>query len=275
MAEADLIAAYLNELQPGLRWQRNADLVALELEDHLRESAARRTALGIDSVAAQQETLQQFGEPHMVALAFNLNSKGDIAMPTKFTRAAGTSALIAAGLWITAAVTGLWGQLDMTEAWSDAIVPVIAALFFAALLCTLFTVAGTLTRTGGGRDPLTISALVLAGISVLVMSAMPWGWTFSALPLAVAALLVTLRLRANGLGSPAHWLLVAAWPLGSATWILMEALRVGQVDSYGEYPAAFHTGFALAVALFALGLIAIGRWLHSEEPAVVLDGATA
>ena len=273
MAEADLIAAYLNELQPSLRWQRTADLVALELEDHLRESAARRTALGVDSDTAQRETLHQFGEPHIVALAFNLNSRGDIAMPTQFTRAAGTSALIAAGLWIAAAVAALWGQFDMTEVWSDEIFPYFMALVIAALLCTLFTVAGTLTRTGGGRDPLTISALVLGGISVLVMGAMPWTWVGSALPLTVAALLVTLRLRTNGLGSPAHWLLVAAWPLGSATLVLMEALRVGPVDRYGDYPAAWHTGFSLAVALFALGLFSIGRWLRSEEPAVVPGGA--
>ncbi len=65
MAEADLIAAYLNELQPSLRWQRTADLVALELEDHLRESAARRTALGVDSDTAQRETLHQFGDPSL------------------------------------------------------------------------------------------------------------------------------------------------------------------------------------------------------------------
>jgi len=275
MSEADLIAAYLNDLQPALRWQRNADLVTLELEDHLRESAARRTALGIDSVAAQRETLHQFGEPHIVALAFKLNSSGDIAMPTQFTRAAGASALIAAGLWITAVIAGLWGQFDMTEVWSDEIFPYFMALVIAALLCTLFTVAGTLTRTGGGRDPLTISALGLAGISLLVMGAMPWTWVASALPLTVAALLITFRLRANGLGSPAHWLLVAAWPLGSATLILMEALRVGPVDRYGDYPAAWHTGFFLAVALFALGLIVIGQWLRSEEPAVVPDGAVA
>ncbi len=163
----------------------------------------------------------------------------------------------------------------MTEVWSDERLPVIAALIIAAQLCTLFAIAGTLTRTGGGRDPLAISALVLAGISVLATSAMPWGWMFSALPLAVAALLVALRLRANGLGSPAHWLLVAAWPLGTATLVLMEALRVGPQDSYGEYPAAWHTGFSMAVAVFALGLVVVGRWLHSEEIAVVPRGATA
>lgn len=210
-----------------------------------------------------------------MALAFNLNSSGDIAMPTKFTRAVATSALIASGLWITAAIVGLWGQFHMTEVWSDERLPVIAALIIAAQLCTLFALAGTLTRTGGGRDPLAISALVLGGISVLATSAMPWGWMFSALPLAVAALLVALRLRANGLGSPAHWLLVAAWPLGTATLVLMEALRVGPQDSYGDYPAAWHTGFSLAVAVFPLGLVVVGLWLHSEEPAVVPGGATA
>lgn len=275
MPEADLIAAYLHELQPSLRWHRSADLVALELEDHLRESAARRTALGVDSVTAQRETLHQFGEPHIVARAFNLDSSGDIAMPTQFTHAAGTSALIAAGLWIPAAVAALWGLSDVIGGWNQGSYAITMALVVAALLCTLVAFAGMLIRTGGGRDPLTIFALVLGGLSVLVMGAAPWSWVVSALPLAVAALLVTLRLRTNGLGSPTHWLLVAAWPLGSATVILMEGLRVGTKDSYGDYPVAFMTGFTLAATLFALSLVSIGQWLRSEEPAFVPDGATA
>lgn len=275
MPEADLIAAYLNELQPSLRWQRSADLVALELEDHLRESAARRTALGADAVTAQRETLIQFGEPHIVARAFHLNSSGDIAMPTQFTRVAGTAALIAAGLWIPAAVAALWGLSDVLGGWTQGSYEATRALVVAALLCTLVAFAGTLIRTGGGRDPLTISVFAAGGLSVLVMGVAPWSWVASAMPLAFAGWLVMLRLQTNGLGSPTHWLLVAAWPLGSATVILLEGLRVGTKDSYGDYPVAFMIGFTLAATLFALALVSIGRWLRSEEAAFVPSGATA
>jgi len=58
----DLIAGYLEELHAGLRVPAaEAELIAAEAEDHLRETAAAGIAIGMTELEAQQAAISSFG----------------------------------------------------------------------------------------------------------------------------------------------------------------------------------------------------------------------
>lgn len=58
----DLIAGYLEELYAGLRVPAaEAELIAAEAEDHLRETAAAGIAIGMTELEAQQAAISSFG----------------------------------------------------------------------------------------------------------------------------------------------------------------------------------------------------------------------
>jgi hypothetical protein len=71
-------------------------------------------------------------------------------------------------------------------------------------------------------------------------------------------------------------LLVAAWPVGISTAIILDLLGVGPIDNYGDAYIAQKIGFATGSITFAAGLYAQGRWLRSETVVDVSDSmATA
>ena len=112
MAEPDLIEAYLIHLRGCLRFRRDADDVVAEAEDHVRESVERLCRSGADPITAQRITLERFGDPTVVARGLSVTAHGGIAMPTPFTRAAGTAALASALAWALAAVALAFGGLQ-------------------------------------------------------------------------------------------------------------------------------------------------------------------
>ena len=66
----DLIAGYLEELHAGLRVPAaEAELIAAEAEDHLRETAAAAMAIGMTELEAQQAAISSFGPVRAVARA--------------------------------------------------------------------------------------------------------------------------------------------------------------------------------------------------------------
>jgi len=89
--------------------------------------------------------------------------------------------------------------------------------------------------------------------------------------------MTVLRLRSARLGpSVGRVLLVAAWPVGIATAIILDLLGVGPIDSYGDAYIAQKIGFATGSIIFAAGLFAQGRWLRSETVVDMSDSvATA
>ncbi len=69
-AAPDLIAGYLEELCAGLRAPAaEAELIAAEAEDHLRETAAAGMAIGLTEVEAQQAAISSFGPVRAVVRA--------------------------------------------------------------------------------------------------------------------------------------------------------------------------------------------------------------
>jgi len=66
----DLIAGYLEELYAGLRVPAaEAELIAAEAEDHLRETAAAGIAIGMTELEAQQAAISSFGPIRAVVRA--------------------------------------------------------------------------------------------------------------------------------------------------------------------------------------------------------------
>jgi hypothetical protein len=66
----DLIAGYLEELCAGLRVPAvEAELIAAEAEDHLRETAAAGIAIGMTELEAQQAAISSFGPIRAVVRA--------------------------------------------------------------------------------------------------------------------------------------------------------------------------------------------------------------
>lgn len=267
MAESDLIAEYLVALRGALRWRADADDLVSEVEDHLRCAATGLQATGLDRFVAEHQVIERFGDATIVARSFALTPSGGIAMPTRLTRIAGTIALVGALAWLLAVPAALLRARDQGNDLERAY-NTFAILVFIAAICTTVALFGLLRRAGGGANWLTVTAVVLAILGTLMLGAGAWAWPMLVPMLTIAALVAILRLRAARFGSgAAGWLLVAAWPIGIGLAILLVVLKVGRIDSYGDYPLAAAIGFAVGCTLFAVALAATGRRLRSEQPA--------
>ena len=266
MAEYVLIDGYVDTLRTRVRWRRDVDDLVAEVEDHLYSTVERFEATGTDSQLAQRKTLDRFGDPDLMADAFASTPRGGIAVPTKFTKTAGLAALVAAALWVaTAVVYGLWSDLyfdwNSTEYW-----PVFALFVIVASGLTFVTSLGLRARHGTlGR--LGMAGLIIAGIGV-VASILPWVLPFWMAVQGVGLLFVAL----------------AAWPMrvaprlpliaygsgmliGSISIVILNAMKIGPVDRNGDYPLAWSIGGTVGLVIVAAGLLGIGLWLRTEEPA--------
>lgn len=269
MAEPDLIEAYLSHLHRCLRFRHDADDVVAEAEDHVREAVERLCRSGADPIAAQRITLERFGDPVVVARALSVTAHGGIAMPTAFTRAAGTAALGSALAWVLAAVALVVSNLG---GWTESLYILFAIPVVVAAVTTVVALAGLLFRAGGRRDFGTIVGLVLAGAAAVMMLLTAWAWLVWTMLIAAAALIAVLKARSALVGAGAtDWLLVAAWPAALATFLIADRMRLGDVDTYGDYPGAVLAGFLVGTALFVGGLVPLGRWMRSEEVVQVGD----
>ena len=108
MAEYALIDGYLETLRSSIRWRRDIEDVLAEMEDHLISAAEGLEARGTDRVDAQRDTLDRFGDPEVLAVAFASTPTGGTAVPTSFTKTTGTAAIASAIAWFAAlAVLGI------------------------------------------------------------------------------------------------------------------------------------------------------------------------
>ena len=273
MAEADLIDAYLVELHRCLGRRGDAADDVAEAADHVWEAAERLEREGLDHNEAQRLALERFGDPIVVARALSITSTGGIAMATNFTRSAGTAALVAAVGWLVA-VVGL-ALDDVAESSGDsgmALYLVFTLVVGVAGVTTVLALAGLNSRAGGRRDAWTVIAVGLAVVAALMLVVVAWAWIVWVQLLAASALLIVVRARsAHVRSSGSDWLLVLAWPLALLGFVVADWMRLGDVDTYGDYPAAATAGLAIGGVLFAAGLLPLGRWLRSEPVVQVAE----
>ena len=266
MANADLITGYLTELRASLAGRPDVDDLVSEVGDHLHCAATSLHTRGLDPESAQREVLNRFGDATLVARSLLSTPSGGLVMPTRLTRTAGSFALAASIAWLVAAPAALIGA--GSDEW-EAHYLTLALVVFVASACTTVAVFGLLRRAGGARDATTVVAMLLAILGTLVLGLVTWAWIIGVGLLTIAVLVTVLRLRSARLGTTIRTmigsvLLVIAWPLGIATALLLDTLRVGPIDSYGDAHIAQLIGFATGSVLFSAALFLLGRWLRSE-----------
>ncbi len=266
--EDDLIGEYVGVLRRRLAWRSDVDDIVDEIDDHLREHSDHLLARGVDARAAHQETLSRFGDLALVTASFAEASTGALALPTRTTRMAGFAGLAAGLLWLAAAASACLGGLaDGFHPWTLNRYLVWAPCTVAAILTTTTTLLGGFARVGRLRTRSAIAALLVMGLTVLVLTPMTWAVVPVMVPGGLAAL-IALRghlgeserilrpLRLLGVWAPAVGLLL----------LLAHVVPIGPVDEYGDRPYASLAAFMLAAIVSAIATTTVGLSLAKEHP---------
>ena len=166
-AAPDLIAGYLEELYAGLRVPAaEAELIAAEAEDHLRETAAAGIAIGMTELEAHQAAISSFGPVRAVVRAHRRRTVtvGGAAMAAWKLAALLATTVGAGGL----AGMGIFTYLLRSAPGGPGPVPTVLVVY-AAMAAGGLVLLATRRLTGHGtpgRDPLspgvTASCFLLA-----------------------------------------------------------------------------------------------------------------
>ncbi len=275
MARDDLIDAYVASLRRRVRWRPDVDEIVAEVEDHLYTTVERFEGGGIDAGLARRAALERFGDPDLVARAYAAAPNGGLAVPTESTRTAGAYAIGSAVLWLT--VIGSWWLAGLLEPRYDlqgGASYISYALGAAALLgATASMVAAMLglVRRHGGLGGLGTAGLIASGLG-LAAAVAAWVFTGWGTLTMVGVLLCGVAMWRQGLAPRLSTLLFAGGPaVGAIVWAILRGGQ-GPIDLsglWGEHWFANQVGLSVGAALLAVGLLGLGRWLRSEEPAVI------
>jgi hypothetical protein len=276
VARYALIDGYLDTMRSEIRWRRDLEDLVSEMEDHLYSKVEHLLTTGLESSAAQQATLERFGEPEVVAAVYASNNSGGIAVPTSFTKSAGNIAFLSAALWIV----GLLGLL-VTALFEDRPARVDPEAFVAdgqtvSWMLTTLVVAGAgaamiivmiaIQRRHGGLGLLGLVGIAVTCLGVAATVVL-WAFGFWLSLMAIGTLLFGIAaLRRDVV--PRVWTLTwcGGMTVGAALWYTLSWLEIGGVDSNGDNASADFVGFYLGVLIMTVGLVGLGRWLRSEEP---------
>jgi len=188
-------------------------------------------------------------------------------MVASLTRSAGTAALVAASVWLIGLVGFLVMGAGVLSSWQTTYTLLTAGGLVAGL-ATLVALNGLLSRAADGAAGWRWAALGLGALGVVVIGLVLWAYPLWTALLSAASVIVVYRLRGVALVPKlGPWAFVAAWPLSFGLFVLLDAIKLGQVDEYGDYPMAGGIGIAVWCGLLALGLAVYGRWLRQQEAA--------
>lgn len=277
MARYALIDDYLDAMRDGLNWRRDLDDLVSEMEDHLYSTVEHMCSAGQEPAVAERTALTRFGDPKTLAVVYASTTNGGLAMPTNFTRTAGLMAMTAAAFLTLIAVAGATsfaanismttGSSEGSNNWMLFYTLGTFALLAAAVMMVVL-VMGLRQRTGiSGIVPMAALALTALGaVATLIAWFIP-GWTIL---LGAGALLMAWATLRTGIPPTVPTVLYGTGFLfGAATFLILRGLEIGTLDEWGDYPAAWDAGLAVACAITAIGLFGLGRWLRSEEPAEI------
>jgi hypothetical protein len=249
--------------------------VIAEIEDHLISATESFEARGSDRVNAQQRTLDEFGDPKVLAVAFASTPTGGIAVPSTFTKSAGVFAIVSAVAWIIGLVaiaiaaglpeaTGV--DPDQFVANSQTIFFIIGATSLLAAGVLMFVTMIGLYRRHGSLGIFGIGGLGVTGLGVVTLL-IAWAFPLWMTLIGLGVLLFAISLLRRDV-SPRLWTVVwgGGMAVGAITWYVLRWLEVGDRDQWGDYPLAVAFALPIGVVIMAIGLIGIGRWLRSEEP---------
>jgi hypothetical protein len=172
----DLIAGYLKELYAGLRVPTaEAELIAAEAEDHLRETAAAAIAIGMTDLEAQEAAISSFGPVRAVVRAHRRRTvtAGGVAMAAWKLAALLATSVGVGGL----AGMGIFRYLLRSAPDGPGPVPTVAVVYAAMAAGGLVLLAAR-RLTGHGtprRDPLSPG---VTASCFLVAAALLWIFGF-------------------------------------------------------------------------------------------------
>ena len=275
MANYALIDGYLESMRSSIRWRRDLDDVIAEIEDHLISATERIEARGANRLDAQRRTLDQFGDPKVLAVAFASTPTGGIAVPTTFSRTAGLFAIVSAVAWISGLVAMAMsaGLPDATGVDPEQFVLngqtgffIIAAMSLLVAGALMLVAMLGLYRRHGSLGILGIGGLAITGLGVAALL-IAWAFAIWMTLIGLGVLLFAISLLRRDV-SPRLW--TVAWgsgmAVGAITWYVLRWLEVGTRDQWGDYPLAVGIALPIGIVIMAIGLFGIGRWLHHEQP---------
>jgi len=186
-------------------------------------------------------------------------------MSTRFSRTAGTVALVASGLWLVALIIFGFG-LGFTEDFDTTVYLIWSASILAAGVLTFIAALG-LRQRRGNLGGLGTTGVVVLGVGVVV-SVLTWATPLWMMIQGVGMLLVVLSMRPISVAPrTALFAYGSGMLIGAITFFVLTAMKVGTPDSYGDYPMAWVFGLVVGLIIVASGLLGMGRWLNSEQPA--------
>ena len=263
MARYTLIDGYLDTMRTNIRWRRDLDDLVSEMEDHLYSTVEFMVSRGIETDAAQRTTLTRFGEPDVLAAVYASTDSGGLAVPTIFTKRAGTFALFSAGLWLIAAGSYLF--TDVFDNWDQSDYWLFSAAVLAAGILGLLAMIGVSKRLGG-LGIAGMVGLVITGIGVFV-SLVAWmlpGWMGLQ---GVGMLIFGIAVLNRGIAPKWGTIFVSSgFVLGTITFIVGTAAEIGELDEYGDYRTAWTAAMVVGAVILAAGFVGWGLWLRNEEP---------
>lgn len=255
-----MIDRYLAELRRTLAPHRDVDDLLDEVADHLHSSAERGRAAGLDPEAADRRALDAFGDPDLVARVYAAERRGGLAVPTRFTRTAGTLLVLGGAAWTLSFVLLLGvAVLNRTNPLG---VPSTLYLMSGSALAIGATamipgLVGVYVRHRR-RGPLLLAAFVLLGVGLLAcgypMALIVWVPSVGS---GAALLAVWLRRHDMAPRNAALQLGVG----GAAATVVVLTPGVGVTAD-----AAWLLALVAALMVCVVGIVGLGRWLRSEQP---------
>ena len=255
MAQYELIDSYLGTFRNQLRRHRDADELIAEVEDHL-VSAVEHTSTP-DLVAAQRLALERFGDPQVLAEAFASTTTGGIAVPTRFTKLAGTAGIIAAVAWPLAIVLGFLMENNL------GLIPWLVAIGATAVFA-----GGVYSRHGGALGVIGRVGMIIFYVGVAIAGPLFWAIpVYMALMGAGLLLVGATAYRAGVLPQLPNLLYASAFAVGGIVFAVGRTLEIGDPDRWGDYIGVNQVAVVVGFGLFAIAAAWLGRWLAAEEPA--------
>jgi len=206
LSSSGLIDVYLEQVRGGLASRRSERILA-EIEDHLRERADHLMVAGDpDPYEAEREAVEAFGDPAVIARAFN--DEGG-AMPTKFTRWSGLCGMLALpALLVSFAVTPEPTPGPNAKDGFPVLLPLVLVLMVLGFTGLVARTRGAFGRVRGTA----ISVLVVLGLTLSPISrgGVVGGTIVAGLWLAALALVAEVIIREAVLPRPATIMFVVA-----------------------------------------------------------------
>jgi hypothetical protein len=275
MARLQLIDAYVASLRTRVQWRPDVEALVAEVADHLYTTVERLEMDGIDEESAQRAALERFGDPDLVARAYAVAPTGGLAVPTRSTRTAGTFAIASAALWL-AVLCAWWLAGTIDPSWelrstaSTAMYAFGAAALLGAAGLQVAAMVG-LDRRHGGLGTFGGAGIAVAGAAFVGCLA-AWVFVGWATLMAVGTLLFAIAIWRRDMAPRVPTLAFGGGlAAGAIVWAVLRD-RAGQIDLGGLWGSDWlenEIGLTFGVVILAIGLLGLGRWLRSEEPAFI------